>query len=66
MIRDRGHQNAFAGANLTLLQIPIVKLKKCREEERQEQSRKSNFWAVRPQKKKNRDFRIKHRKENST
>lgn len=43
MIRDRGHQNAFARANLTLLQIPIVKLKKCREEERQEQGRKSNF-----------------------
>lgn len=26
MIRDRGHQNAFARANLTLLQIPSVKL----------------------------------------
>lgn len=31
MIGDRGHQNAFTRANLTLLQSPIVKLKKSRE-----------------------------------
>lgn len=31
MIGDRGHQNAFARANLTFLQSPIVKLKRSRE-----------------------------------
>lgn len=31
MIGDRGHQNAFTRANLTLLQSPIVKLKRSRE-----------------------------------
>ena len=38
MTGDRGHQNAFARANLTLLQRPAVKLKKSREEEEEEES----------------------------
>ena len=38
MTGDRGHQNAFARANLTLLQRPTVKLKKSREEEEEEES----------------------------
>ena len=38
MIGDRGHQNAFTRANLTLLQGPAVKLKTSREEEEEEES----------------------------
>lgn len=33
MMRDRGHQNAFARANLMLPKIPTVKLRKSRERE---------------------------------
>lgn len=51
--RRRGHQNAFARANLTLLQIPIVKSKKSREEEEeQEGGERENFvlWGYRREK----------------
>lgn len=52
MIGDRGHQNAFARANLTFLHSPIVKLKRSREGGREGNRRKADCCAMWLQKRK--------------